>query len=53
MAPRDIAALAAAIDHVLTDSAERGRFIAAGRRQVAEYFSSDSFVGNMIAAYES
>ena len=53
VAPRDVAALAAAIDRVLTDAAERGRFIAAGRRQVAEYFSADSFAGNMIAAYES
>jgi glycosyltransferase involved in cell wall biosynthesis len=53
VAPRDVAALAAAIDRVLTDAAERRRFIAAGRRQVAEYFSADSFAGNMIAAYES
>jgi glycosyltransferase involved in cell wall biosynthesis len=53
VAPRDVAALAAAIDRVLTDAAERGRFIAAGRRQVAECFSADSFAGNMIAAYES
>jgi glycosyltransferase involved in cell wall biosynthesis len=53
VAPRDVAALAAAIDRVLTDSAERGRFIAAGRRQVAACFSADSFAGNMISAYES
>jgi glycosyltransferase involved in cell wall biosynthesis len=53
VAPRDVAALAAAIDRVLTDSAERGRLIAAGRRQVAACFSADSFAGNMISAYES
>lgn len=53
VAPRDVAALAAAIDRLLTDSAERGRFIAAGRRQVAACFSADSFAGNMISAYES
>ena len=51
--PRDVAGLAAAIDRLLTDSAERERLIVAGRRQVAECFAADRFASGMIAAYES
>jgi glycosyltransferase involved in cell wall biosynthesis len=51
--PRDVAGLAAAIDRLLTDSAERERLIVAGRRQVAECFAADRFAHGMIAAYES
>jgi glycosyltransferase involved in cell wall biosynthesis len=51
--PRDVASLAAAIDRLLTDSAERERLVAAGRRQVAKCFAADQFASGMIAAYES
>jgi glycosyltransferase involved in cell wall biosynthesis len=51
--PRDVACLAAAIDRLLTDSAERERLVAAGRRQVAECFAAERFASGMIAAYES
>jgi glycosyltransferase involved in cell wall biosynthesis len=51
--PRDVAGLAAAIDRLLTDSAERERLMVAGRRQVAECFAADRFAHGMIAAYES
>lgn len=51
--PRDVAGLAAAIDRLLTDSAERERLVAAGRRQVAKCFAADQFASGMIAAYES
>lgn len=51
--PRDVAGLAAAIDRLLTDSAERERLIVAGRRQVAKCFAADQFASGMIAAYES
>lgn len=51
--PRDVAGLAAAIERVLTDSAERERLIVAGRRQVAECFAAERFARGMIAAYES
>ena len=50
---RDVAGLAAAIDRLLTDSAERERLIVAGRRQVAKCFAADQFASGMIAAYES
>jgi len=50
---RDVAGLATAIDRVLTDSAERERLIAAGRRRVAECFAAERFASGMIAAYES
>jgi glycosyltransferase involved in cell wall biosynthesis len=52
VAPRDVAGLAAAIDRVLGDPAERERLIAAGRRQVAACFAADAFARGMIAAYE-
>jgi glycosyltransferase involved in cell wall biosynthesis len=52
VAPRDVAGLAAAIDRVLGDSAERERLVAAGRRQVAACFAADAFARGMIAAYE-
>ena len=51
--PRDVAGLAAAIDRLLSDSAERERLIAAGRRQVAKCFAADQFASGMIVAYES
>jgi L-malate glycosyltransferase len=51
--PRDVACLAAAIDRLLTDSAERERLVAAGRRQVAKCYAADQFASGMIAAYES
>ncbi|NCX99846.1 MAG: glycosyltransferase, partial [Planctomycetia bacterium] len=51
VASRDTAGLAAAIDRLLCDSAERERLIAAGRRRVTEEFSADRFVGRMEGVY--
>jgi glycosyltransferase involved in cell wall biosynthesis len=51
VASRHTGGLAAAIDRLLCDSAERERLIDAGRRRVTEEFSADKFVGRMEVVY--
>jgi glycogen(starch) synthase len=53
MASRDVAGLAVAIGRVLEDSAERERFIATGRRQVAEQFAAKPFTEAIESVYIS
>ena len=49
--PRDTAGLAAAIELLLTDSAERERLSAAGRRRVAEQYTAGRFAGRVETVY--
>jgi glycosyltransferase involved in cell wall biosynthesis len=49
--PRDIPGLAAAIDRLLTDSAERERLIDAGRRRVTEHYIAERFAERIEAVY--
>jgi glycosyltransferase involved in cell wall biosynthesis len=51
VASRDVAGLAVAIGRVLEDSAERGRFIDAGRRLVTDRYTAGRFAGRMEAVY--
>ena len=50
--PRDVAGLAAAIDRLLTDSAERERLVAAGRRRVTEEYTAGQFAKRIEAVYQ-
>ena len=49
--PRDVPGLAAAIDRLLTDSAERKRLVDAGQRRVVERFAAKRFAGSMESLY--
>jgi len=53
VASRDVAGLAVVIGRVLEDSAERERFIATGRRQVAEQFAAKPFTEAIESVYIS
>jgi glycosyltransferase involved in cell wall biosynthesis len=49
--PRDIPGLAAAIDRLLTDSAERERLVDAGRGRVTEHYTAERFAERIEAVY--
>jgi glycosyltransferase involved in cell wall biosynthesis len=48
----DVAATAAALDRLLTDSQLRRRLGEGGRRRVVDYFAADKYVQRVLAAYE-
>jgi glycosyltransferase involved in cell wall biosynthesis len=50
--PRDVAALTAALKRVLDDEALRRRLGEAGRRRVAERFSSEAMTRDVLAVYD-
>jgi glycosyltransferase involved in cell wall biosynthesis len=51
--PRDVPALAAAIDRVLAESTQRERLIVAGRRRVAEQYTAGRFAERIIEVYRT
>jgi glycosyltransferase involved in cell wall biosynthesis len=50
--PHDVAALATALDELLTDATLRERLGAAGRRRAEEYFALDRYIERVLAVYE-
>ena len=52
MPPRDVEALTAALKRVLDDEGLRRRLGEAGRRRVAERFSSEAMTRDVLAIYD-
>jgi glycogen(starch) synthase len=50
--PNDVDALTAALDRVLGDAELQKRMGAAGRRRVEEYWTTEKFIGRILAVYE-